>query len=98
MPATAKDIFTKEANQFKSTEFQIAVAFGVDIDLSRHLYLTTQIRGNYSLTDMRNADVIDSLKSGTGSDVFGQRANLLVGFQVGLHSMFGTTRSFKYKK
>ncbi|HMR56269.1 MAG TPA: outer membrane beta-barrel protein, partial [Cyclobacteriaceae bacterium] len=50
----AKDLLTKEANNFKNAEFQIAMAFGVDIDLSKHLYLSTQIRANYSLTDMRN--------------------------------------------
>lgn len=93
-----KDILTKKANDFKTAEFQLAAAFGLDIDLSRHLYLTTQIRANYSLTDMRNGDVIDAIKSGNGADIFGQRANLLVGVQLGIHYMFGTTRSFKYKQ
>ena len=92
------DLLTKKANDFKNAEFQIAAAFGLDIDLSKHLFLTTQIRANYSLTDMRNSDVIDLLKSGSVSEIFGQRANLLVGVQVGLHYMFGTTRSFKFKK
>jgi len=93
-----KEVLTKEADDFKKTEFQIAAAFGVDIDLSRHLFLTTQIRANYSLTDMRNGDVIEAIKNGEGSDVFGQRANLLVGLQVGLHYSFGVTRSFKFKQ
>ncbi len=89
--------FSKEANNFKNAEFQIAMAFGVDIDLSRHLYLSTQVRANYSLTDMRNGDVIDAIRNGTVSDVLGARANMLVGVQVGLHYMLGSTRSFKGK-
>jgi hypothetical protein len=93
-----KEVLTKQADDFKNTEFQIAAAFGLDIDLSRHLFLTTQIRANYSLTDMRNGDVIEAIKSGEGSDVFGQRANLLVGLQIGLHYSFGITRSFRFKQ
>jgi hypothetical protein len=91
------DILTKKQNDFKNAEFQIAAAFGVDIDIAKHLYLTTQIRANYSLTDMRNDDVIELLKSGSVSEIFGQRANLLVGIQLGLHYTFGVTRSFKFK-
>jgi hypothetical protein len=90
-----KDILTKEANDFKNAEFQLAVAFGLDIDLSRHLMLSTQVRGNYSLTDMRNGDVIDQIKNGNAGDIFGQRANVLVGVQLGLHYSFGVLRSFK---
>jgi hypothetical protein len=92
----SQDLLTKRANDFRNTEFQIAMAFGLDIDLSRHLFLTTQIRANYSLTDMRNGDIIESLKS--GNDIFSQRANLLVGLQLGVHYVFGTTRSFKFKE
>ncbi|HEX5172306.1 MAG TPA: outer membrane beta-barrel protein [Cyclobacteriaceae bacterium] len=95
---SVKDILTKEANDFKNTDFQIAASFGLDIDLSRHLFLTTQIRANYSLTDMRNSDVIEAIKNGEGGDIFGQRANLLVGLQLGLHYTFGVTRSFKLKQ
>lgn len=87
--------FSKEANDFKNAEFQIAMAFGVDIDLSKHLYLSTQVRANYSLTDMRNGDVINAIRNGSASDIFGARANMLVGIQLGLHYMFGSTRSFK---
>lgn len=90
----SRDLFTKEADEFKNSEFSIAAAFGLDVDLSRHLYLSTQIRANYSLTDMRNGDVIDRVKSGEAGSLFGERANVLVGVQFGLHWMFGTTRSF----
>ena len=94
----SKDLLTKKANDFKNTEFSIAGAFGLDIDLSKHLYLTTQVRATYSLTDMRNGDVIEKIKSGDSADIFGQRANLLVGVQLGLHYMFGTTRSHRFKE
>ncbi len=90
-----KDLLTKKANDFKNAEFQLAAAFGLDIDLSKHLYLSTQVRANYSLTDMRNGDVLAALKSGNLQSVFGGRANLLVGVQMGLHYYFGTLRSFK---
>lgn len=93
-----EEIYSKALNDFKTTEFQIAAAFGLDIDLAKHLYLTTQIRANYSLTDMKNGDAWDTIASGRPQDIFSQRANLVVGVQLGLHYMFGTTRSFKYKK
>lgn len=94
----SRDILTKKANDFNNTEFSIAGAFGLDIDVSKHLFLTTQIRATYSLTDMRNGDVLEKIKSGDSADIFGQRANLLVGVQLGLHYMFGTTRSHKFKE
>ena len=92
----SKDLLSKKMNDFNNTEFSIAGAFGLDIDLSKHLFLTTQIRATYSLTDMRNGDVIEKIKS--GDNIFNQRANLLVGVQLGLHYMFGTTRSHKFKE
>jgi hypothetical protein len=88
-------LLDKKLNDFKNTEFQLAAAFGLDIDLSKNLFLTTQVRANYSFTDMRNEDIIDLLKSGNVSEIFGGRANFLVGVQVGLHYYFGTLRSFK---
>lgn len=91
------ELASKEANSFKNAEFQIAAAFGLDIDLGRHLSLSIQTRGNYSVTDVRNGDVIEDLKNGGSSDVFGKRANLMIGVQTGLHYVFGVTRSFKYK-
>lgn len=93
VPTTA--LLEKEKNDFKNTEFQLAAAFGLDFDLSKHLFLTTQVRANYSLTDMRNEDVINALKSGDVSEIFGGRANFLVGVQIGLHYYFGTLRSFE---
>jgi len=94
---SATELASKEANSFKNTEFQIAAAFGLDIDLARHLYLSIQTRGSYSITDVRNSDVIEDLKNGGSTDVFGKRANLMLGVQTGVHYVFGVTRSFKYK-
>jgi hypothetical protein len=91
----SRDLLRKEADEFRNSEFSIAAAFGVDIDLSKHLYLTTQIRANYSLTDMRNGDVIERIQGGEAGSLFGERANVLVGVQLGLHWVFGTTRSFQ---
>lgn len=89
----SKDLLTKKANQFKNTEFALAASFGLDIDLSKHLFLTSQVRATYSLTDMRNGDVIEELKQ--GGNIFANRANLVVGIQLGLHYSIGSTRSFK---
>lgn len=93
-----KDLLTKKANDFKNTEFSLAAAFGLDIDLSKHLFLTTQVRATYSLTDMRNGDVIEAIKNGDSASIFGQRSNVLVGVQLGLHYMFGSTRSHRFKE
>lgn len=90
-----KELLSKKANGFKNTDFSISGAFGLDIDLSKHLYLTTQVRATYSLTDMRNGDVIEAIKNGDAGSIFAQRANLLVGVQLGLHYMFGSTRSHR---
>ena len=80
-----------ELEQFKKSEVQLAASIGVDIDVAPNIYLSTTIRANYSLTDMRNEELIELLKSGSNvaDDVFGRRANLLVGLQFGVHYMFG---------
>ena len=77
--------------EFKKTQVQFAGNLGVDIDLTSNIYLSTLLRFNYSLTDMRNEELIALLKqsSNLADDVFGRRANLLVGFQLGVHYMFG---------
>ena len=77
--------------EFKKTQVQFAGNLGLDIDLSDNIYLSTLLRVNYSLTDMRNQELIALMKQNTNiaEDLFGRRANLLVGFQVGLHYMFG---------
>ena len=81
---------SSEYEKFKNSELQIAGAIGADIDLSANLYLSAMLRANYSITDMRNADLIDTIKSGDQvSDLFGKRANLLLGIQLGVHYVFG---------
>jgi hypothetical protein len=100
-PATTQTLFSTEAKnvveQYKKMDLQLALGMGVDIDLGKNLYLSTQIRGNYGFVDMRNEDLLNELKEKTTkqavSDLFGRRANLLVGVQVGLHWMFGGNRS-----
>jgi hypothetical protein len=94
-PSTS--LFSKQAGDFKKAEFQLALAFGADVDLTEHLFLSTQVRANYSLMDMRNEEIIYAIKAKGIGDVFGGRANFLVGVQVGLHYMLGSTRSFKKK-
>jgi hypothetical protein len=95
LPST--DVYTKAAGDFANTQFQIAAAFGLDIDLSKHLFLTTQVRMNYSITDMRNQDVFDAIANGSAQDVVSSSANVAIGAQIGLHFVFGKTRSFKNK-
>jgi hypothetical protein len=92
----SRDVLSKKLNDFKNSEFALAGSFGLDIDLSKHMYLTSQIRATYSLTDMRNGDVIDQIKD--GGNPFGNRSTLAVGIQLGLHYSIGTTRSFKFKE
>jgi len=80
-----------ELEQFKQSEVQLAASLGVDIDITPNIYLSTIVRANYSLTDMRNDELLAILKQGTNvtQDIFGRRANLLVGLQFGVHYMFG---------
>ncbi|MEJ2004056.1 MAG: outer membrane beta-barrel protein [Cyclobacteriaceae bacterium] len=39
-----RDVLTRESNDFRDMDFQLAVALGLDIDLSDHFILTTQLR------------------------------------------------------
>ena len=83
--------------QFKKSQVQFAANLGVDIDITNNLYLSTLIRANYSITDMRNDELIALLKqsSNLSEDLFGRRANLLVGLQFGVHYMIGGVYSKK---
>ncbi len=83
--------------KFQEKEIQLAAAFGFDIDIMRNFYISTNIRANYSFTDMRGQDLIDYVKSGQVSEIFNQRANLAVGMQLALHWMIGGTRSSNAK-
>jgi len=65
-----------ELEKFKKTQVQLVGNIGVDIDLTSNIYLSTQIRVNYSLTDMRNDELVAILKQGNNvaDDIFGRRA------------------------
>lgn len=83
---------------FKDKEVQLAFGFGVDIDVMKHFYISANIRGNYSFTDMRNQDLIDFIGDEDITNIFSQRANLAIGAQIGLHWIIGGNRSFRAAK
>lgn len=82
---------------FKDKEIQLAFGFGVDVDVWKHFYISANVRANYSFTDMRNEDLINYIGDQDLSSIFGNRANLLVGAQFGLHWVIGGNRSFRSK-
>jgi len=96
VPAFPKtELLSKSAEnklaEFKNTQVQFAANLGVDIDITKNIYISTLIRANYSLTDMRNDELIALLKQSSNltDDLFGRRANLLLGLQFGVHYMIG---------
>ena len=86
-----------EIQKFKDKEIQIAFGFGMDIDVLKHFYISANVRANYSFTDMRNQDLIELIGDKDITGIFSNRANLLVGAQIGLHWVIGGNRSFKSK-
>ncbi len=87
-----------EIQKFKDKEIQLAFGFGMDIDVWKQFYISANVRANYSFTDMRNKDLIDMIGDKDISGIFSNRANLLVGAQIGLHWVIGGNRSSKAKK
>ena len=87
-----------ELQKFKDKEVQIAFGFGLDFDVLKHFYISANVRGNYSFTDMRNEDLINMINDKDITTIFDQRANLLLGVQVGLHWVIGGNRSFRAKR
>jgi len=87
-----------EIQRFKDKEVQLAFGFGMDFDVFKHFYISALVRGNYSFTDMRNQDLINYIGDEDLSSIFGQRANLVIGAQVGLHWVIGGNRSFRARK
>lgn len=77
--------------QFREMDVQIAFGLGYEFRVAPALFISTNLRGNYGLLDMRNEELIDNLKNNTTSlqDLFGHRANLLLGLQVGLNYQIG---------
>lgn len=86
-----------EIQKFKDKEVQLAFGFGMDFDVLKHFYLSANVRANYSFTDMRNQDLIDYIGDKDITSIFNNRANLLVGVQLGLHWVIGGNRSFRAK-
>ena len=88
-----RDVLTKEANEFRNMDFQLAASMGLDIDVSRHFIVTAQIRANYSVNGYRNEEAINDIINGNASQVFAEKANLNVGLQLGVQYSFNVTRS-----
>jgi hypothetical protein len=86
-----------EVQKFKDKEVQLAMGFGVDIDILKHFYLSTNIRASYSFTDLRNEELLEILQAQDLSGVLDRRANVLVGIQLGIHWMIGGNRSYRSK-
>jgi len=89
------ELLNREANDFKSMEFQIAGAMGVNIDLGPHLMLSTLLRANYRVTDMTNEDALNLVLENNAQQLFARKAQLMLGLQVGIHYSFSVTRAFK---
>ncbi len=87
-----------ELQRFKDKELQLAFGFGMDFDLLKYFYLSANVRANYSFTDMRNSDLLELIRSDNLGSLLDNRANLLVGVQIGLHWVIGGNRSFKASK
>ena len=92
------DLLKKNAEEklssFKNQEFHLVGGMGLDVDVSKNLYISINLKADYSFTDMRNGDLIEQLEAGSLKDIFGNRANLAVGAQITVNYMFGGTRSF----
>ncbi|MDH5382157.1 MAG: PorT family protein [Cyclobacteriaceae bacterium] len=95
------DLLVKNAsdqiNAFRNQEIHIVTGFGVDIDLTKDIYLSMLVKADYGFTDMRNGDLIDGLKNSAQStiqELYKKRANLAIGAQISVSYMFGGTRSF----
>ena len=86
-----------QIQKFKDKEIQLAFGFGMDIDVMKHFYISANVRANYSFTDMRNKDLIDMIGDQDLTSIFSERANLLIGAQLGLHWTIGGNRSFRLK-
>ena len=89
------ELLSREADDFRNMEFQIAGAMGLSIDLSKHLMLSTQLRVNYRISDMTNEDALNLVLENDAQQLFAQKAQLTLGLQLGVHYSFGLTRSHK---
>lgn len=71
--------------RFRDAELQIAAGMGVDFRLNEKWYISSLIRANYSIMDSRGQDLFDAVQNGQTGDLFGRRANLQIGIQLGIH-------------
>ncbi len=71
--------------RFRDAELQLAGGMGVDIKINDKWYASSLIRANYSIMDTRGQDLFDAVQNGTTGDLFGRRANLQIGIQLGVH-------------
>lgn len=71
--------------RFRDAELQLAGGMGVDIKINDKWYASSLIRANYSIMDTRGQDLFDAVQNGTTGDLFGRRANLQIGIQLGIH-------------
>lgn len=92
-----REVLDSESREFRNTDFQIALATGLDFDIAKHIMISTQIRANYSIDGFRNADALDALINGTAEQIFAEKAHLAVGVQLGVHYTFNLTRAFARK-
>jgi hypothetical protein len=97
MPATAGEVAIsagkRAVDDFRKQNLELAMGLGINVSITNNLYISTNLRGTYGFTDIRNEDVIASVKNNTGNqfvkDLFGHRANATLGLQLGLHYTFG---------
>lgn len=87
------DLLTRKSDDFKKSEFQIAAAMGLTIDLGKHLMLSTLFRANYRVSDMTNEDAISAIMENNGAQIFAEKSQVTLGLQLGLHYSIGVTRS-----
>jgi hypothetical protein len=78
-------------NSFAQRPVSILLGFGMDIDLGSRLLLTLNARAVYTLTDMRNDDLIKGLmnKSVQFQALSYRRTKLVTMVQFGLHYSIG---------
>ena len=94
LPSGGTDVVVSQTSDFRNAMFTLAGGFGLDIDLSKNLYLTTYTRFTYAFQDVRNEDFFNSVVNGNYNELLKSSATVDVAIQLGLHYMIGGTRSF----
>jgi hypothetical protein len=89
------ELLSKSTNDFRELEFQIAGAMGVNIDLGKHLVLSTLLRVNYRISELTNEEAVEMFLENNASQLFAEQAQLTLGLQLGIHYSFGINRSYK---